>query len=471
MHRTAKTRVAAPAPRRRQPAARAAARPVPHAPSPLVGEIMRLQSAAGNSAVSTLLSPPRRPVVPLQRRTERLDVQRDEGGAGGGGGGPAVQSEGVDITPYTLEQELPLESKVPGVPVALEKVAAKVSVKGKMKPNEEGGGDEGGAVKVGASGSLGPKADVGVKAELATLAQGHVDALTQKLKYDAKMESAVKGAPGEIKVGSALTASVQDQSFKGTPLENLKLEGEFSLFEVDWKAKTAKRPEVKVLAFSPKLSYETPVFEHTFASVGQKGSLTIASEVSLEFGPNWEEIIDWVLKEIGPEALADVGIPLAVAAAGTALVYYGMKDIQRREELYLRVKYGARGIIHAGSMYAAVMAGEDPVPMGKAETDAKAAAKADQGKVAGAKNIDEIVYCGIMEVPAYSDPMRDRTGAAYVDRALSSYQAEVDDAIDAWHSEHWLQTFFSGTYASDDKNQVMQIILQEQQTGGMDTAG
>jgi hypothetical protein len=67
--------------------------------------------------------------------------------------------------------------------------------------------------------------------------------------------------------------------------------------------------------------------------------------------------------------------------------------------------------------------------------------------------------------------MRDRTGAAYVDRALNSFQVEVDQAIDAWHSEHWLQTFFSGTYASDDKNQVMLIIMQEQQSGGMETAG
>jgi hypothetical protein len=396
-------------------------------------------------------------------------VQREEGG--GGGGGPAVQSEGVDITPYTLDQDLPLDTKVPGVPVELEKVAARVTVKGKLKPNEQGGGEEGGAVKVGGSGSLGPKADVGVKAELATVAQGHFQALSQKLKYDAKLESAAKGGPGEVKVGSALTASVQDESFKGTPLENLKLEGEFSLFEVDWKAKTTRRPEVKVLTFSPKLSYEVPVFEHAFPSIGQKGMLTITSEVSLEFGPNWEEIIDWVLKEIGPEALVDVGIPLAVAAAGTALVYFGMKDIQRREELYLRVKYGARGIIRSGDIYARVMAGKDPVPMGKAETDAKEAARADQGKVAGSRNIDEIVYCGIMEVPTYSDPMEDRTGAAYVDRALNSFQAEVDQAIDAWHSEHWMQTFFSGTYASDDKNQVMMIILEEQQTGGIESAG
>src|SRR5215469_13804926 len=237
MHERRNTRVTAAAPGRRQ----AAARPVPHAHSPLVGEIMRLQSAAGNSAVSTLLSPARTPVVPLQRRAERLAVQRNEGGDGGGGG-PAVQSEGVDITPYALTQELPLETKVPGVPVELEKVAAKITVKGKLKPNEQGGGEEGGAVKVGGSGSLGSKPDVGIKAELATVAQGHFDALSQKLKYDAKLESAAKGGPGEIKVGSALTASVQDESFKGTPLENLKLEGELSLFEVDWKAKTSKRP-------------------------------------------------------------------------------------------------------------------------------------------------------------------------------------------------------------------------------------
>jgi hypothetical protein len=265
---------------------------------------------------------------------------------------------------------------------------------------------------------------------------------------------------------------VQDESFKGTPLENLKLEGELSLWEIDWKSKTTKRPEVKVLAFSPKISYSTKPFEHVFSSLGgQKGAVTISGEVGLEFGPDWEQIVTWLVERIAPETLAEVGIPLAIAAAGTAIVYFGVKDMERRQELFMRVKYRARDIVRAGNTYAMVLAGQNATPMGKAETDAVNAAKADVGRVASARNIDDTVYRGMMEVPAWADPMRDRTGSAYVDHALADFQAQVDKEIDAWHSEHWLQTFFAGTYANDDKNQVMFIIMEEQRTGGNDTIG
>jgi hypothetical protein len=430
---------------------------------------VRLQATAGNAAVSRLLRPGATPAPPRERRAAPVAVQRE--GPEPVGAGPGVRSDGAELVPFKMEQELELDTRVPGIPIKLEKVGAKVEVKGKLAPPEQGEGEGEGGVKVGTSGSLGSKPEAGIKAELGTVAKGHLDALSQKLKYDAKLESAVKGGPGEIKAASSLTASVQDESFKGTPLENLKLEGELSLFEIDWKARTTKRPEVKVLAFSPKLTYETPPFEHPFTGIGQKGTLTIAGEVSLEFGPNWEQIVTWLIEEIGPEALAEVGVPLAIAAAGAALIYFGVRDMERRQELFMRVQGRARGIVQAGNIYAMVMAGQNPTPMGRAETDAITAARADLGKVASAKNIDEGVYAGLMQVPEWARPMQDRTGSAYVDQALNDFEGQVDKEIDDWHSEHWAQTFFSGTYAKDDRVQVMLIIARERQTGGTDTLG
>ncbi len=406
---------------------------LPSAPATL----LRLQKTAGNAAVSSLVR----------------SVQREEKT-------PAVKLDGAEFS-YPLNQVIPVNARIPKSPVKLKQIALSTSVKAKLA--SAGKAEEGNAPSVGTSGKFGgdKKFEAGVSGELRTLATGHAEMLKQKFKADAKMEYAVAGSPGELKTGMALTGGIQDESLKGTALENLKLGGELSLFEVNWTQKTGRIPEVSAAKLALSVSYDTPPSEHVLAN-GQKVAVTYKGSATFEFEPDWEQIVPWVIEQIGPETLLEAAGPYAFVAAGAAVMYYTFKDMDRQEKLAATVRAAATQIVRSGSVYASVLSGRKVTPAGARETEAFNAATADLEKLAKSRNIDAQIYQGLMAVPEYASPLRDRTGEAYVTRALGSLESQVDREIDAWHSEHYIQTFLSGRYASADKAMINAIVSDAQ---------
>jgi hypothetical protein len=413
--------------------------------------VLRLQKTAGNAAVAHS----------LQRDTQNSVVSRAEEA---GHEKPAVKAEGTEFKYDFPAAPLVGEVKFPKSPVKLKSITltggAKVKFSAPAKA-EEGGGTP--TVSTGAKFGGENKVQAGVSGELGTLASGHINALKQNLKAEGKMEYAAAGSPGEVKTGMSVTGSVQNETWKGTPLENFKVGGEVSLFEVNWKAKTGRVPELSVAKLSLNTSYETPPIDHFFPSMGQKGAVTFKGTVTAEFEPDWETIVPWLVEQIGAETLAEVGGPVAFAAAGAAVMYYTFKDMDRQEKLALTVRSHAKQIVRSGDTYASVLSGRKiPRPTNPIELEAFNTATADLEQLAKSRKIDSEIYRGLMTVPEYAKPVWDKTGESYVTSGLGSLESRVDKEIDAWHSDHYVKTFFSGRYASADKAMVNAIISEVQ---------
>jgi hypothetical protein len=195
---------------------------------------------------------------------------------------------------------------------------------------------------------------------------------------------------------------------------------------------------------------------------GVEGSATVE--------PDWTAIFLDVVKGIAENP--EVWI-FAALAAGLVIAIVDYAHIEERQKLGMKAKYTARSLIKSADLYGMQMTGGGGSPSGKIEQAASAAAKADLPKVLAKYGPDvtpEIYFEALKLMPKWKDTAWKKARADFKEKALAEHRSKMAGIVDAWHSEHSVQSFFLGGKGADERLVDAQID-NEDANDGNDTIG
>jgi hypothetical protein len=229
---------------------------------------------------------------------------------------------------------------------------------------------------------------------------------------------------------------------------------------LNMKKEPGKKPEFSFLTVVPKASVGGVA--KNFPVDGFLADLK--GEVAVTFEPDYVALAQLALE-------CPATWVFALAAGGAALIYFSYKDYDRRAKLFHGVKAQANSLAKAGATYAGAVTGDTTSPSGKNEKDAYNKGRADLAKVLADNNLTEDEFRGMLKDQKLNAQFFTRASADYVDQAMGLFEVKVRDEIKAWHSEHYVQSFFSGNYASDDIAIAESIVDGAKASGGNPTIG
>ena len=236
------------------------------------------------------------------------------------------------------------------------------------------------------------------------------------------------------------------------------LAAEFNLLNV--KKEPGKKPEFTFLSVVPKASLGGAA--KNFPVDGFQAELK--GELSVTFEPDYVTLAQLALE-------CPATWVLALAAGGAALVYFSFKDYDRRAKLFQGVKAKANSLAKAGATYASAVTGKTAPPSGSIEKEAFSKGRADLAKVLADAGISEDEFKDLLKDQKLENDFFTKASSDYVNQALGTFEGKVRDEIKAWHSEHYVQSFFAGVYAADDIATAEAIIDEAKASGGQPTMG
>lgn len=263
-----------------------------------------------------------------------------------------------------------------------------------------------------------------------------VASLDSSIKPYSKKAAGFSRSDDEAKVNVAYEHGLEIDPFIAKNIQ-LTTAIEFNLLE--FKKNPGKAPEFKVLSAVPKVELSGKA--ENFPVQGLQANLK--GEIAATFEPDWVTLALLALE-------TPVGWVMAAAAGGLAIVYFTMEDVERRQKLMSRVRAGARATVKSANVYAMVISGREVNPSGSFDQKAAGQAKSDLAAIAAGKKMSVETYYALVEADNLESNYYTQAYNRYKSRALGDFEAKVEREIEAWHDEHWIQSFFAGRYASDD---------------------
>jgi hypothetical protein len=338
--------------------------------------------------------------------------------------------------PYNYTKTIPINK---GKYIKLSEIA--LTVGGSIEEIAPAGGGSSTTVEVGGTSTKEASKDAfTIKAESKKAADDFfsqkASSLSDSIKPYSKKAAGFSRSDDEAKVNVAYEHGLDIDPFIAQNIQ-LTTAIEFNLLEL--KKEPGKAPEFKVLAAVPKAELSGKA--ENFPVQGMQANLK--GEIAATFEPDWVTLGLLVLE-------TPVGWVLATAAGGLAIVYFTMKDVERRQQLMFKVRAGARSAVKSANVYAMVISGKEVSPSGSFEQKAVDQAKSDLAGIASGKKMSVDTYYALVEADHLESNYYIQAYNRYKARALGDFESKVIDEIRAWHDEHWIQSFFAMRYASDD---------------------
>jgi len=260
--------------------------------------------------------------------------------------------------------------------------------------------------------------------------------LSDSIKPYSKKAAGFSRSDDEAKVNVSYEHGLEIDPFIA---ENIQLGTaiEFNLLEM--KKEPGKKPEFTVLSAVPKIEISGKAEHFPIQDV----QANIKGEVAATFEPDWVTLAMLALE-------TPLGWALAAAAGGLAIVYFTMEDVERRQQLMFKVRAGSRATVKSANVYAMVISGQPASPSGSFEQKAADQAKSDLAAISSGKKMSVDTYYALVEADSLEDSYYTQAYNRYKARALADFESKIEKEIEAWHDDHWIQSFFAGRYASDD---------------------
>ncbi len=233
---------------------------------------------------------------------------------------------------------------------------------------------------------------------------------------------------------------------------------EFNLLEL--KQEKGKTASFEFLQVIPKVAVSGK--SENFPLDGM--STNLKGEVGVAFEPDWASLAMLILE-------TPLGWALAAVAGGAAIIYFSMKDMERRQQLGMKIRIGSAKIIRQANAYATQVASGEKKSGTKSEQKGTSQAEGDLSVIVGKKDMTEETYFALVEADNLNKSYYLRAYAKYKTKAFADYDAEVMHEIEAWHDEHWVQSFFSMNYASTDKAAARGLLDQMERSEGQGFLG
>jgi len=228
---------------------------------------------------------------------------------------------------------------------------------------------------------------------------------------------------------------------------------EFNLLEL--KREKGKAPSFEFLTVIPKV--EVSGKSDNFPIDGMSASLK--GEVAVTFEPDWATLGMLILE-------TPVGWALAAVAGGAAVIYFSLKDLEHRQQLGLKIRAGSKAIINQANAYATHVANGEKKSGTQSEQKGSAQAESDLSVIVGKNDMTTETYFALVEADDLKKSYYLRAYAKFKTEAFADYDAQIMHEIEAWHDEHWVQSFFAMNYASDDKARARRYINEMERSEG-----
>ncbi len=196
--------------------------------------------------------------------------------------------------------------------------------------------------------------------------------------------------------------------------------------------------------------------------IGVEGSLTIE--------PDWTAIFVEVIKGIAENP--EIWI-FAALAAGLVISVVEYGHIEERQKLATKAKFVSRSLIKASNLYGALLTGDKFGASGKVEQKAAEQAGLDLPKVLlkyGSTVTPEVYFEALKMRKEWKDTAFSKARSDFKDKALAEHRSKMTAQVEAWHSEHGVQSLFLGGKGADERL-VDSVIDNEDANDGMDTMG